>query len=123
MQALCEHGAAGHHIALDWRVEWAAGKVRTRVLAKARSSDLEGATATIASPARLLNACKAALATADSIFAAWPLRRLGVRGRNIHPISVAGAEHSYAPRPPFSGPWNAPLLGGCRLNIRILSPF
>ena len=67
MQALCEHGAAGHHIALDWRVEWAAGKVRTRVLAKARSSDLEGATATIASPARLLNACKAALATADSI--------------------------------------------------------
>ena len=34
MQALCEHGAAGHHIALDWRVEWAAGKVRTRVLAK-----------------------------------------------------------------------------------------
>ena len=67
MQALCEHGAAGHHIALDWRVEWAAGKVRTRVLAKARSSDLEEATATIASPARLLNACKAALATADSI--------------------------------------------------------
>ena len=45
---MCEHGAAGHHIALDWRVEWAAGKVRTRVLAKARSSDLEEATATIA---------------------------------------------------------------------------
>ena len=73
MQALCEHGAAGHHIALDWRVEWAAGKVRTRVLAKARSSDLEEATATIASPARLLNACKAALATADSIALATPV--------------------------------------------------
>ena len=77
MQALCEHGAAGHHIALDWRVEWAAGKVRTRVLAKARSSDLEGATATRASPERVLNACKAALATTDSI--ALISTRLGAR--------------------------------------------